>query len=622
MDQRTTDIENNDAEKFRNALRAMAQNDFSRARCLLQEVVLNTPENYIYSYEEGDTLFVRFWTEDEFMHFVVRPDGQRMKREVSWIPAIYPPAYYYLAHIDNEEGKYESAIAHLETCLKLEPDQPACFCEMAVAYSGMGDHEKALSFYDKGIQARPHITSKDRARALRGKGFALIDLGELDLAKKSLLESLRYEPNSEIALNELMLISLLRTGATDTLPPMKLTRKDYFLKRICSSCGKDLEATEIDEFKVFKMGNKFIFFCSACGANETLEKGMDAKRDYATAYYNMGGDLVESGNLQEAVEAFKRAISFRNDYAEAYFGLGWAYSKLEGYQQAIEAYKEAIRIRPGFGEAHFYLALTYHHLGHRQDAIEAIGRAIQINPDYLEAYRLSFSINLTLGNYQEVLKALEQVIRIKPDEAEAHNYLGITYSTLKDHQRAVESFKQAIHLNPDYVEAYLALGESYNMLNQYNEAINAFREAIRLRPDEAEACCGLGTSYCLLNYHQEAIEFLKQAIHLNPDYAEAYISLGNSYSMLGQHQNAMEAAKEAVRIQPDRPDAHYNLGELYLVLGDTISAVKEFEILKRLDETGADLLLSLIGKGKLDRVYDWEETQKMRSKKLVGNESK
>jgi predicted Zn-dependent protease len=65
MNQRTTDIENNDAEKLRNALRAMAQNDFSRARCLLQEVVLNTPKNYIYSYEEGDTLFVRFWTEDE-----------------------------------------------------------------------------------------------------------------------------------------------------------------------------------------------------------------------------------------------------------------------------------------------------------------------------------------------------------------------------------------------------------------------------------------------------------------------------------------------------------------------------------------------------------------------------
>jgi hypothetical protein len=61
-----------------------------------------------------------------------------------------------------------------------------------------------------------------------------------------------------------------------------------------------------------------------------------------------------------------------------------------------------------------------------------------------------------------------------------------------------------------------------------------------------------------------------------------------------------------------------NIKKQDLTLWRASSAVKEFEILKRLDETWADLLLSLIGKGKLDRVYDGQETQKMRSKKLCG----
>ncbi len=209
---RVEDIERQDAEKVSRAIEAIEQDDMSTARHLLEEVIANTPEEYVYSYEEGEVSFIKFWDEDEFLHYIAGSDGQQKKKRINWILSAYPRALFYLAYIDMEEGEPESAIVHLQSSLKLEPDQPRCYCEMALAHCRMGQHEKALAFYEQALQSRSTITAKAKGLALRGKGILLIEVGELDLAKKCLLESLRYEPDSQIALQELEYISHLKTG--------------------------------------------------------------------------------------------------------------------------------------------------------------------------------------------------------------------------------------------------------------------------------------------------------------------------------------------------------------------------------------------------------------------------
>ncbi len=206
-----SDIEKQDADKVNQALRAIKQNNLSSARSLLNEVISNTPSNYQHSYINGNEEFIKFWSRSEFLQYV--RSLSRRDENVVWINNAYPRAYYFLAYLDVHEGKYNSAINHLENSLKLEPDQPSCYCEMAIAYSGLGQHEYALSLYNKALQVRPHITAETKARALRGIGVELIDLQQLDLAEKYLQESLQYEPKSATAHNELEYIYNLRLTA-------------------------------------------------------------------------------------------------------------------------------------------------------------------------------------------------------------------------------------------------------------------------------------------------------------------------------------------------------------------------------------------------------------------------
>ena len=71
---------------------------------------------------------------------------------------------------------------------------------------------EALGAYRHGLGLAREFESsrREEAVALRGIGFALIELGRLDEAEAVFLESLEADPDNEAALNELRHIEHLR----------------------------------------------------------------------------------------------------------------------------------------------------------------------------------------------------------------------------------------------------------------------------------------------------------------------------------------------------------------------------------------------------------------------------
>jgi tetratricopeptide (TPR) repeat protein len=252
-----TDSSKKDLEKLQNALQAISQNDFVLARQLLKEIVANAPMKYEYSYRDQGALIIRFWTNEEFLQHATETED---RKDIVWEQSIYPPAYYYLAVIDVHEGKYESAISNLQKSLKLEPDQPLSFCELGYIMGGdIGEHELSLEFYERALTSRPHITTSAKARALRGKGVQLIELGRLEKAEVCLQDSLRLEPDNELAYGELIYISKLKSGE-DTSPIVGL-EKNEVTESFCSSCGKELGS----EGTILNKEGKLIYLCKICG---------------------------------------------------------------------------------------------------------------------------------------------------------------------------------------------------------------------------------------------------------------------------------------------------------------------------------------------------------------------
>ena len=119
-------------------------------------------------------------------------------------------------------------------------------------------------------------------------------------------------------------------------------------------------------------------------------------------------------------------------------------------------------------------------------------------------------------------------------------------------------------------------------------------ENVRKNPDDADAHYDLGVAYGDLGRYEEEIESYKQAIRINPDLEEAHVNLGVAYGDLGKHKKAIESYKQAIRFDPDYAMAHYNLGVCYIDNRDKSSALKQHNILKKLDTKRAKKLLGMI----------------------------
>lgn len=214
-----------DQNKLKLALQALERKQFVKARAILEDVVTRTPADYHYHWQEKGDDFIEFWEEEEFLAYVAYARAQPSvpyDGKVVWIVNTYPRAHFTLGFIGVAEGHPDVAQAHLERSLQLEPDQPWTLCEMAHIAAGQGRHDAALELYERALAVRPWATPRQKARALRGKAYELVELVKhnplaqaSDLkaacvegierftqARECLVASLDYEPDNKMAQQE------------------------------------------------------------------------------------------------------------------------------------------------------------------------------------------------------------------------------------------------------------------------------------------------------------------------------------------------------------------------------------------------------------------------------------
>jgi len=137
-------------------------------------------------------------------------------------------------------------------------------------------------------------------------------------------------------------------------------------------------------------------------------------------------------------------------------------------------------------------------------------------------------------------------------------------------------------------------GRAFYLAGDYAKAIECYKDTVRLKPNSAKAHFNLGLAYDKAGYTKEAIKSYGEVIRLDPKSSVTYCNLGFLYKDLGDSQKAIESFKEAIHIKPDYDKARWNLGMVYVEVGDIENALKEYEILRKSNETNAAKLYSAI----------------------------
>jgi hypothetical protein len=104
------------------------------------------------------------------------------------------------------------ALTYLDRGLAMQPQNGRLTSEKATALVNLHRPGDALAMIDAWLAANPLGGATTRARLLRNKGFALVELDRLDEGEAAYRDSLKAEPGHQGALYELDYIAKLRAG--------------------------------------------------------------------------------------------------------------------------------------------------------------------------------------------------------------------------------------------------------------------------------------------------------------------------------------------------------------------------------------------------------------------------
>jgi tetratricopeptide (TPR) repeat protein len=256
---------------------------------------------------------------------------------------------------------------------------------------------------------------------------------------------------------------------------------------------------------------------------------------HVDALHLLGIIASQTGQHGLGIELIDTAIQAKPDFAEAYFSRGNAQYGLEQFQAAVASYDRAIELKPLFAEACFSRGNALHTLQRYPAAVESYSKAIQLNPLYAEAYNNRGSSLDALRQYQAALENYDKAILLKPGYTEAYCNRGNALCAVEQYLAALESFDKAIELKPDYADAHGGRGNALQAVQQYVAALESYDQAILLNPMNAEAQNNRGSALHALKQYEAALESFDKAIELQPDYADAHNNRENTQVGLEQH---------------------------------------------------------------------------------------
>ncbi|MEO0843712.1 MAG: tetratricopeptide repeat protein [Cyanobacteria bacterium J06643_5] len=282
-----------------------------------------------------------------------------------------------------------------------------------------------------------------------------------------------------------------------------------------------------------------------------IDKAIEIKPEYHSAWNNRGQILRELRRLEEAVTSYDKAIEIKPEYYQAWVNRGNILLQLRRLEEAVTSYDKAIEIKPDYHQAWVFISIALRELGSLEKAVTSCDKAIEIKPDSYVAWRTRGIALKDLGRLEEALTAYDKAVEIKPDYHLAWNNRGIALKNLGRLEEAVLSYDKAIKIKPNYHIVWSNRGIALKDLGRLKEALVAYDKAIEIKPNYHVAWRNRGIALKDLGRLEEAITAYDKAIEFKPDYHVAWRNRGSALIKLGRWKNGNASIKKALELNPN-----------------------------------------------------------------------
>jgi len=501
---------------------------------------------------------------------------------------LFAQANYELGLIYFSQGKYDSAIVHLE---KIHIDDTSgvgvkAFELLAQSYIRQGDYSKGASIL-RMIRNEMKLSSENEAINIYTEGVALMQEGKFDEAIKvfeEFLSKFQHNPNVEWAI-------LYLGEMYYKLGDYKNARKYYteLLNRFPGSRNAEQALYSI-AWSYFKEGEykesakQFEKFLSIYS---TGKRALDARLRLADCYFMMKNYKQAESNYLSFVRLFGNQEGA--DYA--YFQLSQVYLRQRQLMRSLEMLNLLLSKFPNSPlapSAKYQMGWIYFQDKNYTPAINSFREVVEKYPDSEVAPKALYGIGdayYNMGKYELAMKSYLEVIERYPDSKYSEDAIsGIQYSLSaqgKNPNLVDELISKS--KNPNFLEVVsLKKAEFQASQGNYSEGVNLYKKFIANYPESKllpKAYYELGRVYEAMRRNSEAVEIYKNLISRYPmsEFAQnALVRLGRLKFNSGEFAEAIEYLGKVETKVKFYDEVLYLIGLNYLSLGDTANALRKF----------------------------------------------
>lgn len=393
-------------------------------------------------------------------------------------------AQYNLGVIYYNFDQYGQALNQFNKVIQQNPSFYKPYYGKGIIFYLQGQFQKSIDAFNKALQINPN---HDRTLYYLGRVFVRLDSLRrgLDYLEKAAEANPNYGPTQYYIGIANMKRGWYKTAVQAFRNTIRLDPENYLAH---NALGESYYRLQRFDESIFE-----------------YQKAIALRKNYSTAYFNLGNTIYKKGALQEIVDSYLEILETRYTQPDASkddqnlaFDLrrlrdGQSPGSSEVLKAMVNAYRNAIKYEPTFFEASFNLALTYENLG---------------KPDSAEFY------------YR---KSLDK----RPDLVRAHMRLGRLLESEKRYQEALDHFKDVAAIEPSYFIGTPRLGEEYRYINIIEEVLKEYQQKKALDPNNPNTLLVLARIFSSLGRLGQAEQYYLQIVQLDPQNTEASRELRN-----------------------------------------------------------------------------------------------
>lgn len=191
---------------FHSVVKLVEIGEFEKAIDEIQPLVAYCKKKII----SDDSRYFAFSNQSEFDAYLSEHPNSS---NIIWLDIVCADTFELVGFILASVRQWEDALRWLDMSIALAPYMAGPHTEKGYVYNGMKNFTEAIKEYEVALNMSSNYSASNHIKpiALRGMGFCLIELGQLDKAESVFKESLILEPENEIALSELQYIEKIRS---------------------------------------------------------------------------------------------------------------------------------------------------------------------------------------------------------------------------------------------------------------------------------------------------------------------------------------------------------------------------------------------------------------------------